>query len=101
MHSQGDHLLNAWEPQFPIALCGERFLIAAYKSPPSTMMSTTSYGPVPLWWRRIPADYQTPLFQGVARIDGKESALHAFGTKHSSLAAFKRDAVELLEQPAE
>jgi hypothetical protein len=93
--------VNAWEPQFPIALCGERFLVAAYKSPPSTMMSTTSYGPVPLWWRRIPADYQTPLFQGVARIDGKEPALHTFGAKHSSLAAFKRDAVELLEQPME
>lgn len=60
--------VNAWDPQFPIALCGGRYLVAAYKRPPSTMMSTTGYGPVPLWLRKIPADYETPLSQGVSRL---------------------------------
>jgi hypothetical protein len=63
------------------------------------MMSTTSYGPVPLWWRRIPSDYQTPLFQGMASLDEKEAQLRAFGSPHSSLAEFKRAVMGLLELP--
>jgi hypothetical protein len=93
--------VDAWGPQFPIALCGERLLVAAYKSPPSTMMSTTSYGPIPLWWRQIPADFETPLFQGFARTDARKSLLDAFESEHSSLGAFKRDAMKLLEQSPE
>ncbi len=56
--------VNYWEPQFPIALCGERYYVTAYKEAPFRMMSTTSGGPVPLWWRNIPAEYGLPLFQG-------------------------------------
>jgi hypothetical protein len=56
--------VNFWEPQFPIALCGERYFVTAYKEAPFRMMSTTSGGPVPLWWRNIPADYSLPRFQG-------------------------------------
>jgi hypothetical protein len=56
--------INYWEPQFPIALCGERYYVTAYKEAPFRMMSTTSGGPVPLWWRKIPAEYNLPLFQG-------------------------------------
>jgi hypothetical protein len=56
--------VNYWEPQFPIALCGERYFVTAYKEAPWRVMSTTSGAPVPLWWRKIPADYQLPLFQG-------------------------------------
>lgn len=56
--------VNYWEPQFPIALCGERYFVTAYKEAPTTIMSTTLGGGVPLWWRKIPADYQLPLFQG-------------------------------------
>jgi hypothetical protein len=56
--------VNYWEPQFPITLCGERYFVTAFKEPPSRVMSTTSGGPVPLWWRKIPADYGLPLFQG-------------------------------------
>ena len=33
--------VNYWEPQFPIALCGERYYVTAYKETPSRMMSTT------------------------------------------------------------
>jgi hypothetical protein len=56
--------VNYWEPQFPIALCGERYFVTAYKEAPFRMMSTTAGGPVPLWWRDIPSDYGLPLFQG-------------------------------------
>jgi hypothetical protein len=56
--------VNYWEPQFPIGLCGERYFMTAYKNPPFRMMSTTTGGPVPLWWRDIPANYSLPLFQG-------------------------------------
>jgi hypothetical protein len=56
--------VNYWEPQFPIALCGERYFVTAYKAAPVRMMSTSSGGPVPLWWRKIPAEYGLPLFQG-------------------------------------
>ncbi len=56
--------VNYWEPQFPIALCGERYYVTAYKEAPFRMMSTTSGGPVPLWWRNIPSEYGLPLFQG-------------------------------------
>src|SRR3954462_8511581 len=44
--------VNTWEPQFPIALCGQRYLVAGHKVPPATMRSTTSFGPIPLWWRQ-------------------------------------------------
>jgi hypothetical protein len=40
--------VNYWEPQFPIALCGERYYVTAFKQAPFRMMSTTSGGPVPL-----------------------------------------------------
>ncbi len=56
--------VNYWEPQFPIALCAERYFVTAYKEAPVRIMSTTSGGAVPLWWRKIPADYRLPLFQG-------------------------------------
>jgi hypothetical protein len=56
--------VNYWEPQFPIALCGERYYVTAFKAAPFRMMSTTTGGPVPLWWRSIPSDYDLPLFQG-------------------------------------
>jgi hypothetical protein len=56
--------VNYWEPQFPLALCGERYFVTAYKNPPSRVVSTTLGSPVPLWWRDVPADYRLPLFQG-------------------------------------
>lgn len=65
---RGTHLrirmaVNYWEPQFPIALVGERFLVTAFKShDPTILMSTSSGGAVPLWWRNITAEYSLPLF---------------------------------------
>jgi hypothetical protein len=40
--------VNFWEPQVPIALCGERYFVTAYKEASFRMTSTTSGGPVPL-----------------------------------------------------
>ncbi len=60
--------VNYWEPQFPIALCGERYFVTAFKRAPFRVTSTTSGEPVPLWWRNIPADYSLPLFQGRKRL---------------------------------
>ena len=56
--------VNYWGPQFPVTLCGQRFFVTAFRSPPSTMVSTTSGGGVPLWWRNLRDDYRLPLFQG-------------------------------------
>jgi hypothetical protein len=54
-----------WSPRhFPPTLCGKRFLVTAFKAPPSNLISTTSGGPVPLWWRQFPIDFRTPLYQG-------------------------------------
>jgi hypothetical protein len=61
---------NYWGQQFDIALCGERFLMTAYKSPADELVSWSVGGGVPLWWRQIPADYQLPLLQGCWRDDG-------------------------------
>jgi hypothetical protein len=55
---------NYWGQQFDIALCGERFLVTAYRQPPDRIASWTVGGDVPLWWREIPVDYQLPLLQG-------------------------------------
>lgn len=56
---------NYWEPQFPTRLVGKKYFVTVYKNNcPSTMMSTTSGGGVPLWNRKIKFDYFTPLFQG-------------------------------------
>lgn len=88
--------VNYYEPQFPIALVGERFLVTAYKNNfPSTMMSTTMGGAVPLWFRSIPSDYGLPLFQG--RIDDPENRDYSFfGSDYEDFASFRDAAVGLL-----
>jgi hypothetical protein len=82
--------VNYWEPQFPIALCGERYFITAYKSSaPSTVISTTGGDWVPLWWRNVPADYRLPLFQGREYLKPGEENGQKF-------EAFRKEAQHLL-----
>ena len=50
--------LDYWGGEFPIALCGERFLAFSAKSVQSRAASVTISGGVPLWWRNLPTDYQ-------------------------------------------
>ena len=89
---------NYWEPQFPTVLVGERRLIAAYATRPAwTVMSTTLGGPVPLWWRDVPADLRTPLFQGCVRLPATESALRSdFGSSATSIDELRAAATEFL-----
>ncbi len=90
--------VNYWEPQFPIALCGERFFVTAFKRAPFRVTSTTSGEPVPLWWRNIPADYSLPLFQGRKRLAPGEKNGADFQKIRN--AAQKLLAVEPAEQDA-
>ena len=96
--------VNYWEPQFPIALVGSRSVVTAFASePPSRVVSTTSGGGVPLWWRAVPHEYSLPLFQGRASVpdapdapgvgDGK---YFAFGAEFSSFARFEARVKEFL-----
>jgi hypothetical protein len=91
--------VNYWEPQFPIALIGEQYLVAAFRSnAPSRIMSTTLGSPVPLWWRNIPADYSLPLFQGRVLLPLREGgrALDAIGSDHPDLKSFKEAVQQFL-----
>jgi hypothetical protein len=64
--------VDYWDSQFPIALCGERYFVTAFYNPPQNLIATSSLGGVPLWWRRIPADFRLPLHQGRWLLDGKK-----------------------------
>jgi hypothetical protein len=91
--------VNYWDPQFPIVLCGEKFLVTAFKShAPANVMSTSSGGGVPLWWRNVPADFSLPLFQGrtLLSADLGESSIAGFGTERMDLREFRRVVAELL-----
>ncbi len=91
--------VNYWEPQFPISLIGDKFLITAFKShDPTILMSTSSGGAVPLWWRNIPAEYSLPLFQGSAKlpISERNRPLGSLGSDRSDLESFKMDIQEFL-----
>ncbi len=88
-----------WGTQFPIALCEQRYLVTAFKSePPDNMTSTTRGGPVPLWWRKIPAQYRLPLFQGrvLLPLPEGETPLDALGSNHPDIESFKRDVLSFL-----
>ncbi|HTF23408.1 MAG TPA: hypothetical protein VK937_05740 [Candidatus Limnocylindria bacterium] len=91
--------VNYWEPQFPISLIGDKVLITAFKShDPTILMSTSSGGAVPLWWRNIPAEYSLPLFQGSAKLPLSKSnrPLGSLGSDRSDLESFKKDIQEFL-----
>lgn len=61
--------IDYWgEEQYAMVLCGERVLVTAFQSrAPSRLVSFSSGGGVPLWWRHIPSDFRLPLFQGMIR----------------------------------
>jgi hypothetical protein len=91
--------VNYWEPQFPIFLIGDKLLVIAYKShDPTTLLSTSSGGGVPLWWRDIPTDYSLPLFQGSTKLPLNEAdrTLGRLGSDRHDLESFKKDIQEFL-----
>ncbi len=89
-------------PKFPFALCGEQYLIAAYRSRPWDMRGVRSM-PInmadPVWWRELPSDFTTPLFRGRYRLKPHAGIdlRSAFGSPHESLEEFREVALELLE----
>lgn len=91
--------VNYWEPQFPIALVGERSVVTAYADqPPSRVMSTTSGGGVPLWWRDIPYEYSLPLFQGQASVPKTvNKSYYAFDEEYSTYAEFQAKVQKFLK----
>jgi hypothetical protein len=57
--------INFWATQYPLALCKERYLVAARKEDsPDPNMISASGGALPLKWRKIPTDFHIPLFSG-------------------------------------
>lgn len=79
--------VNYWEPQFPITLCGERYFVTAFKEAPFRIVTTTSGGPVPLWWRQLPSDYRLPLFQGRELLKPGDDGLASKRTRAQKLLA--------------
>ena len=56
---------NQYEPQYPLAFIGERYLVTGFAGDAPAMLCSWSCGPMmPLAWREIAADYKLPLFQG-------------------------------------
>jgi hypothetical protein len=78
--------VDYWGEQYPLALCGERYLVMAYKNPPNTLASKSG-GRVPLWLRRIKADYQLPLFQGRNLLEPGEEKTLSFDTQRRAAQA--------------
>jgi hypothetical protein len=70
----GEHIairvgINYWGQQFTIALCGQRFFCMAYRTAPNNFFSKSVGSAVPLWWRKLPADYEAPFGQEPTRSD--------------------------------
>jgi hypothetical protein len=103
--TRGTHLrirmaVNYWEPQFPIALVGEKFLVTAFKShDPTILTSTSSGGAVPLWWRNITAEYSLPLFQGSAKLplSPRNRPLGSLGSDRTDIDSYRNDVQEFLD----
>lgn len=94
--------VNYWEPQFPVALVGERYFMTAFKSgAPSNLMSFSVGGHVPLWWRQISYDYQLPLFQGSVLLKGEPITNSSFEHyEFGSWTALRLAIQQLLKRPA-
>jgi len=92
--------VNYWEPQFPITLCGSKFLLTAYSNnAPLEVMSMSSGGSVPLWWRKIPSDYNLPLWQGSAYISTNKTVF--FDSPYSEVDSFKKAVLNLTSMSGE
>lgn len=85
-----------FEPQYPISLVGESFLVFAEKAPSYRVSSFSSGGAVPLWWRRIPKDLSCfrpiPLKESV----GRDLSSH-LGYRGGGLSQFKADVLGFLQ----
>lgn len=86
---------NVWGPRIPTSLVGEQSIVAAYVSPPSVMMSTTSGPGDPTWWRGVKYDYSLPLMQGAETgpflaVPPSREKRDLFGSGAESLEALRK-----------
>ncbi len=87
--------VDVFEPQFPISLVGEAFLVFADKSTSYRISSITSGGGVPLWWRKIPVDLR--CFHLVPLKVPFGSYLSSYlGARSGGLAQFKSEVTGFL-----
>jgi hypothetical protein len=97
--------LDVWEPTFPIALCGERYLILARPAAGVGIRLRLS-GAVgrgqPLWWRRIPAPYTTDLDYPPIRLNelGLPERAWALPGRSPSVEAFRDSVRSFLSIPS-
>jgi hypothetical protein len=88
---------NFWGEQAPIALVGERYLVTAYKTSPTQYLSSSSAGPVPIWWRRVDAELRLPLFQGALRLPADATGQLKASYSDDAKGLFETDAQTLSE----
>jgi len=95
--------VNYWEPQYPLTLVGERWVVTGFKMAPSTVMSSASGSIVPLWWRDIRSDFELPMFQGRSPLSplAKEVPFNGLGSDSPSLEDLRRDALDFLARSPE
>lgn len=92
---------NFWGQQAPIALVGERSLVTAFKSSPTQYQSTSSGGPVPIWWRQVDAQLRLPLFQGELQLPRDPAApLPRSSYRNDAKGVFETDALTLSDYRA-
>ena len=107
-HTEPIHIqvaVNYWEPQFPMTLVGEQYLVFAFKgNAPARIASMSGGGPVPLLWRQIEYDYTLPLFQGRYRLDvNQDIVAYDFGyrsedKKTKAISEIENDVRQLVTQ---
>jgi hypothetical protein len=87
-------------PQFPLALVGQRFIVAAHRPSPTDGHANSPC--VPLFLRQLNATYRTPLTQGMSHINpGEEDRpCQIFNVDFTSVAAFGEGVQYLLRLPA-
>ncbi len=89
---------DVWGPQFPTALCGERYLVTAFKNTSELPSNLWQHEHVPLWWRQIPYDYYMHFPVRRAQPDAR-SLDPLFHQVPSATAAFKTEVLKLLALP--
>lgn len=93
---------NIWEPQFPLALCDERYLVFAKKLSAKQKKLISNYAvwePQPLWCRNLDPSYALPLFQGQIQLseDYLNQKVYITGSNHENLKSFIDDVSSLLK----
>ena len=92
---------DAFGPQFPISLVGEKFLVFADTTSSYNISSITSGGGNPLWWRKIPVGLK--CFRLIPLNEPFSGNLSQFiiGIQNDGLAEFQADVTIFLRSDKE